>query len=92
MPGLDGVLVGPSDLSIALTNGSTVDPHHAEVEKALEHVLARCKEHKKMSCLFCVDGKRAKEMSAKGFQLCSVSTDSLSLRLGAKTELDAARG
>jgi hypothetical protein len=31
-------------------------------------------------------------MSAKGFQLCSVSTDSLSLRLGAKAELDAARG
>jgi 4-hydroxy-2-oxoheptanedioate aldolase len=92
VPGLDGVLVGPSDLSIALTNGATVDPHHAEVEKALEHVLARCREHKKIACLFCVDGKRAKEMSAKGFQLCSVSTDSLSLRIGAKAELAAARG
>jgi 4-hydroxy-2-oxoheptanedioate aldolase len=92
VPGIDGVLVGPSDLSIALTNGATIDPHHAEVEKALDHVLARCKEHKKVSCLFCVDGKRAKEMSAKGFQMCSVSTDALSLRAGAKAELAAARG
>jgi 4-hydroxy-2-oxoheptanedioate aldolase len=92
VPGLDGVLVGPSDLSIALTNGATVDPHHPEVEKALDHVLARCKEHKKIASLFCIDGKRAKEMSAKGFQLCSVSTDSISLRIGAKAELDAARG
>jgi 4-hydroxy-2-oxoheptanedioate aldolase len=91
VPGIDGVLVGPSDLSIALTNGATIDPHHPEVDKALEHVIARCKAHKKIASLFCIDGKRARAMSAKGFQLCSVSTDQISLRLGAKAELDAAR-
>ncbi len=39
-PGIDGVFVGPSDLSIALANGGTVDPHGREVEEALTRVVA----------------------------------------------------
>lgn len=91
-PGIDGVFVGPSDLSIALTNGATVDAQHAEVEKALEHIAARCKAKGKIAGLFCMTGKRAKEMAARGFQLCSVSTDGVMLRIGARAEIRAARG
>lgn len=91
-PGIDGVFVGPSDLSIALTNGATVDAQHPEVEKALDHISARCKAKNKIAGLFCMTGARAKEMSARGFNLCSVSTDGVMMRLGARLELKAARG
>ena len=39
-PGIDVLFVGPSDLSIALTDGTTVDPHSVAVEVALEKVVA----------------------------------------------------
>ena len=38
VPGIDGVFVGPSDLSIALSHGAAVNPDHPEVDKALTHV------------------------------------------------------
>ncbi len=91
-PGIDGVFVGPSDLSIALTGGATVDAHHPDVDAALGHIAASCRTRGKIAGLFCITGKRAKEMSARGFNLCSVSTDGAMMRLGARAELAAARG
>jgi 4-hydroxy-2-oxoheptanedioate aldolase len=41
VPGIDGVFVGPSDLSIALTRGETVDQFHPEVDAALTYVELR---------------------------------------------------
>ncbi|HMN71844.1 MAG TPA: aldolase/citrate lyase family protein [Rhodoblastus sp.] len=91
VPGIDGVFVGPSDLSIALTRGAVVDAGHPEVDKALDHIAARCKAKNKVAGAFCMTGKRAKEVAAKGFRLCSISTDGMMLRLGARLELKAAR-
>ena len=90
-PGIDGVFVGPSDLSIALNRGATVDPHGGDVDAQLTHVLARAKAHGKFASVFCFDGKRAREMAGRGYQLASVSTDQLLLRLAARAELAAAR-
>ena len=91
VPGIDGVLVGPSDLSIALTNGATVNQLHPDVDKALDHIVARTKAHKKFACAFCIDGKRAAEVAAKGYQLLSIGTDNLLLRAGSRMALDAAK-
>jgi 4-hydroxy-2-oxoheptanedioate aldolase len=91
VPGIDGVFVGPSDLSIALTNGATVDQMHPEVDKALDHVAARAKAHGKLATAFCADGKRAAQVIAKGFQLTSIGTDGLLIRAGARAELTVAR-
>jgi 4-hydroxy-2-oxoheptanedioate aldolase len=90
-PGIDGVFVGPSDLSIALNRGATVDPHGADVDAALTKVVTRAKAHGKFAAAFCFDGKRAKELASRGFQMCSVSTDALLLRAAARAELAAAR-
>ena len=92
VPGIDGVFVGPSDLSIALTKGAVVDAAHPEVDKALDHIAARCKAKGKVAGAFCMTGKRAREVAAKGFRLCSISTDGMMMRLGARLELKAARG
>lgn len=91
VPGIDGVLVGPSDLSIALSNGETVDANSAAVADALRHVVERCRHHGKLAAAFCADGARAKVLTALGFQLCSAGSDQILLNVGATAELHAAR-
>ncbi len=68
-PGIDGVFVGPSDLSIALNRGAVVDPHGADVEAALSRIVERAHAHGKFAGLFCFDGARAKAALARGFAL-----------------------
>ena len=90
-PGIDGVFIGPSDLSIGLTGGGTVDPHGGEVDAAMTKIAACVKAHGKFAGLFCFDGARAKAARARGFALCSISTDALLLRVAARAELAVAR-
>lgn len=90
-PGIDGIFVGPSDLSIALSEGATVDPRGPLVNEALTKVAAAAKAHGKFAGLFCFDGAGAKAARERGFKLCSIATDVLLLRAAAKRELDATR-
>jgi 4-hydroxy-2-oxoheptanedioate aldolase len=39
-PGIDGLFLGPSDLSIALSGGRMLDPHAKDVETALDRIVA----------------------------------------------------
>jgi 4-hydroxy-2-oxoheptanedioate aldolase len=89
--GIDGVFVGPSDLSIALSDGRSVNPGHPEVDAALDEVCRKAKAHGKFAAAFCFDGARAKALRLRGYSLCSVSTDSLLLRQATKAELAVAR-
>jgi 4-hydroxy-2-oxoheptanedioate aldolase len=90
--GLDGVFVGPSDLSIQLTRGATVNQLHPDVDAAMDHIAKRAKAHGKIASAFGADGKRAADIAAKGYSLVSISTDQGLLRAGAAVELKAARG
>jgi 4-hydroxy-2-oxoheptanedioate aldolase len=90
-PGIDGIFIGPSDLSIALHRGAIVDPHGADVDAAFTKAVARAKAHGKFAAGFCFDGKRARELAGRGYSLCSVSTDALLLRTAARAEIAAAR-
>ena len=92
VPGLDGVLIGPSDLSIGLTDGALVDAGHESVDRALDTVAAACRKHGKLASAFCMTGKRAHELAGRGFHICSVSTDGLLIGIAARQELAAARG
>lgn len=92
VPGIDGVFVGPSDLSIALSNGAQVDQFAADVDEALTHVAQRCKAHGKIASCFALTGARAAEMIARGFHMSSVATDQVLMKNAAKAELAIARG
>lgn len=89
--GIDGIFVGPSDLSIALSNGAKVAPDTPEVDKELSHVIARCRAHKKFVCAFGSDGVRAGEMLTLGCDLVIAAGDSTQIRNGAAREIAAAR-
>lgn len=92
VPGIDGVLVGPADLSIALSNGAKVDAVAGEVDEALRHVGAVCKARGKIASCFATSGARAKLMTQWGFQLSCIANDQLLLRQCAAAELAIAKG
>jgi 4-hydroxy-2-oxoheptanedioate aldolase len=89
--GIDGVLVGPSDLSIALSNGSHVDAGHADVWTALRHTVARCRHHGRIAAVFAASGERAHESRKMGFDLVALATDAMQLRAGVKAMAEVAR-
>lgn len=89
--GIDGVFVGPADLSITLSGG-TLNPESAEVNAALAKVAARAKAHGKFASAFGLNGHHAKMLRELGYSLTSISTESALLRLGAQAELAVARG
>ncbi|HEU6440819.1 MAG TPA: aldolase/citrate lyase family protein [Microvirga sp.] len=91
VPGIDGVFIGPSDLSIALSGGRGVDPVSTEVEKALDHVLARVRAAGKLAGIFAPSGARAGELARKGFNMVSIGSDISMLRAGAQASLAAAQ-
>lgn len=90
LPGIDGVFVGPSDLSIALSGG-TLDPRSAAVDRALDRVAERVRAAGKLAGLFCFDGAQAKAMGARGFALCSIASDAMLLAAGVRAAVAAAR-
>jgi len=88
--GIDGVFLGPYDLSIALSGG-TLDPTHADVEKAIDSVAERCRSHGKRAVAMAGSGARARHFIAKGYDLIAVGPDSAQLREGARINIEAAR-
>lgn len=90
-PGIDGIFIGPADLSIALTNGAGVDPLHPEVDRAVAHALARTRAAGKRIGIYAHTGERAAELARQGFDLIAVGSDTVFLRSGAQAALKAAR-
>ncbi|WP_046867728.1 HpcH/HpaI aldolase family protein [Microvirga massiliensis] len=90
-PGVDGVFIGPADLSIALSNGGVVDPASPEVEKALDHVLARARAANRFAAVYAPTGERAAVLARRGFDLIAIGSDITYLRTGAAQALAAAR-
>ena len=90
-PGVDGIFLGPSDLSLTLSGAAEVNPTSAEVNKVLDHALARAKSAGKFAAVYAHSGERAGELAKKGFDLVAVSSDTGFLRAGAQAALAAAR-
>jgi 4-hydroxy-2-oxoheptanedioate aldolase len=89
--GIDGVFVGPGDLSIALSHGQVLDTSSRSVNEALERIVASAKARGKFAGLYCPDGARAKYARKRGVAFCTVSSDQELMRSAARQELAAAR-
>jgi 4-hydroxy-2-oxoheptanedioate aldolase len=90
-PEIDGIFVGPSDLSIALSNGAENNPTGQAASAALDHLLARAKAAGKFIGVYAPSGERGGELARKGFDLVSIGTDIGFLRAGAQAALKSAR-
>lgn len=89
--GIDGVFVGPSDFSIALSNGARIDPNSAEMLAASADVAERAGAAGKIACTLAATaegGRRAREL---GFRLIALANDFGYLSAGASAIVNAAR-
>ena len=81
-PGLDAVLIGPSDLGLSMGREARSNQTDPEVVKAIDHILATAKEAGIRAAIFNSDVDYARDMAAKGFDLVTVASDTGMLRQG----------
>jgi len=80
--GLDGLFVGPYDLSISLLDGAAADPAHPKVEAALARVLAAARANGLAAGLYCSGAAQAAIRERQGFTFLSVASDAAILKAG----------
>jgi len=74
-PGLDGIYIGPADLSLALG----LSPRHDGgdvLDDAIARVKEACREHGLVAGIHCAGGSAAHTYAALGFDLITVGMDS----------------
>jgi 4-hydroxy-2-oxoheptanedioate aldolase len=86
--GLDGLFVGPSDLSIALSNGAGIDRLGGATIAAMSKVAAACKSHGLVAGAFAGTLDGVKAYTELGFQFLAGLTDTELLRSGANAFLN----
>jgi 4-hydroxy-2-oxoheptanedioate aldolase len=91
-PGLDGVYVGPSDLSLAVGGAFPMDPAISEeFERAVESVREAARLAGIAAGIHTPNGEVAARRLAEGFTFVSIASDLAHLEAAARGHLDAAR-
>jgi 4-hydroxy-2-oxoheptanedioate aldolase len=90
LTGIDGIYVGPRDLSYSL--GCALDPADPVLRPALEKIWADCAAAGKPAGVHATDGATARIYRENGCRLVTVVADTLAISRAAVTELAAARG
>ena len=86
-PGIDGLFLGPSDLSIALSEGKTLDPESKAVEAELDRIVVAARKAGKIPGAYCANAERAVAVAKRGMRFCAISSDMGFLRAGASAQL-----
>lgn len=89
--GLDGIFVGPNDLSLAMGKAPKSEPDDKAVRDAIAHICARTLAHGKLPGIFCSDGDAAAQRITEGFLLVTPGTDVALLSRAARHAVDAVR-
>ncbi|TCC27540.1 HpcH/HpaI aldolase family protein [Kribbella speibonae] len=91
-PGLDGVYVGPSDLSLALGARFPGDPEvEGPFEEAVELIARTAREAGIAAGIHTFDGESAKKRLDQGYTFATVASDLSHLEAIAAAHLDTAR-
>ncbi len=88
-PGVDGIYVGPRDLSYSL--GCEPDPADPVLRRALEQVWAACAAAGKPAGVHAMDGETASLYRRSGSRLVTVAADASAITASAVAGLAAAR-
>ncbi len=91
-PGIDGIFIGPSALSVSLTRGRHVEATQPPLVAMLEKVLVLVLRHGKFAGIFAGNADQAREYAARGFKLVAMGTDLGFLRRAAENALARAKG
>ncbi len=88
--GVDGIYVGPRDLSYSL--GCELDPDDPVLGPALERIRSACAAAGKPVGIHASDGATARRYRGEGCSLITVVSDALAVSRGAAAEVAAAQG
>lgn len=90
--GLDGVFIGPNDLSLTLTGAASAESTHPDMLAAVERVVSRCREKNKIAGIFCTSGAAAARRIAEGFSFVTPANDVMQLGRASREAVALARG
>ena len=89
LSGVDGIYVGPRDLSYSL--GTRLDPHDPVLRPAFERIWADCAAAGKPVGVHATDGTTARLYRENGCRLVTVIAETLAISRGTVAELGTAR-
>jgi 4-hydroxy-2-oxoheptanedioate aldolase len=91
VPGVDGVYVGPSDLSLALGLKPRLDQTDAPVVEAQQKIAEACKRHGVVAGIHNSTATYALKMIAQGYQFVTLASDSRHMAMKAAEEIAVVR-
>jgi 2-keto-3-deoxy-L-rhamnonate aldolase RhmA len=90
VPGIDGVFVGPFDLSGSMDKpGKINDP---EVQEAIKKVIRACEQHAIARCIYAHTPAHAKTYLSQGYRVIGLCVDYILLARAAAAALKEVRG
>jgi 4-hydroxy-2-oxoheptanedioate aldolase len=90
--GIDGIFVGPSDLTISLSKGKSVDYSFDKTQAALATIAKTCARHKRIAGVFGGVPDHVKRCVDLGYRFISSASDTVMIEQGAKAFLKAVKG
>ena len=92
-PNLDGIYIGPADLSLAVGEEPGFDkPENTKAFKEILRILEAAKKRNLLTGLHNGTPEYAQKMLDKGFNLVTVGSDSRYIGIGAKSDLEKLKG
>jgi 4-hydroxy-2-oxoheptanedioate aldolase len=91
-PGIDGLFLGPSDLSIALSRGASLDPMAPQVDRELERIAEAASKAGKFLGAYCHTAERALALARRGVRFLPLGSDLGFLRAGIAAAMKALKG
>ncbi len=82
LDGIDGIFVGPSDLSVTLSAGQRIAPGDAIVDGPMKLIAEKTIAAGKIAGAFALGGARAQAFRALGYRLIAVGSDQAYLARG----------
>ncbi|MBE9605896.1 2,4-dihydroxyhept-2-ene-1,7-dioic acid aldolase [Acetobacteraceae bacterium H6797] len=92
VPGIDGIYVGPSDLSLTLGMEPKQDREEPEILAIYDRLLAATKQRGQFAGLHTMTGAYSKKMFERGFRLATVMNDSGLMLTAARAQVAIAKG
>lgn len=92
VPELDGIFVGPSDLSLSLSGGTALDPNGNETARACAGIAAKTLAAGKLAGIFCLSAEKVEEAVSQGYRLITYGIDTVFLDHAARQALKDVAG
>jgi 4-hydroxy-2-oxoheptanedioate aldolase len=90
--GLDGLFIGPADLSLALGVSPVPQWRSGPLAEAIDTILASARRHGKIAGIYCTSLAFAQDMKNKGFDYINLSNDVAYLRTASQEWVAALKG